>query len=116
MLYATQMSRHRSAATSTTNFASDMDTPLSDLDEIAAENRDMGQLEEPLADSVLEYGLRKLTSKVHSESSSLQDLATLLYRDDLSQLLDESMRSSSVPMPAPETMIQPSNPTHSAEN
>ena len=61
---------------------------LSDLDRLAGETRDTGQLSEPLADSVLDYTLRRLKPDAKIDACAVQELEKTLYSDDLSQLLE----------------------------
>ena len=72
-------------------WAADSETALSDLDRIAAESRDTGQLTEPLAHSVLEYGLRKLTPSTKTDANAGRDQERSSYPDDLAKLMDESL-------------------------
>lgn len=78
-------------------WAADSETPLSDLDRIAGESRDTGQLTEPLAHSVLEYGLRKLTPSTKAGAIAGRDQDRSSYPDDLAQLMDESLDIPLVP-------------------
>ena len=98
MLYSTQMSRHRTSAADGTTWSPVSETPLNDLDRIAGESRDTGQLAEPLADSVLEYGLRKLKPNANPAAVATHGLEKPLYPDELSQLLDERAQNLSVPL------------------
>ena len=62
---------------------------FSDLDQLAGEARDTGQLSEPLADSVLDYTLRRLKPDAKVDSRAVQELEKTIYPDDLSQLMDK---------------------------
>ena len=88
MLYAAQSS-HRPSASEGIAGTTDFQTHLSDLDQLASETRDTGQLLEPLADSVLDYTLRRLKPGAYADSRAAQDLEKMPCPDDLSQLMDE---------------------------
>ena len=90
MLYGAQMSRHRGVAATETVHSADSQTHLSELDHLAIQTRHVGQLSEPLADSVLEYTLRRLKPGAHSDLGALHDLEVPNFPDSLTQLMDES--------------------------
>ena len=96
------MSRHRASASEEMAATTGSQAHLSDLDRLAGETRDSGQLLEPLADSVLDYTLRRLKPDAKFEPRAIQELEKTQYPDDLSQLIDEDStfprQNSLVPM------------------
>lgn len=85
------MSRHRGAATGMeTAESAESQTHLSELDHLAIQTRHIGQLSEPLADSVLEYTLQRLKPGASSDLGALHDLEAANFPDSLTQLMDES--------------------------
>ena len=64
--------------------------------------RDTGQLSEPLADSVLEYTLRRLRPGAKADSGTVQALERTVYDEDLSQIIHEDQslpkQSSTAPL------------------
>ena len=83
------MSRYRASASEGMARTTDSQAHLSDLDRLAGETRDTGQLSEPLADSVLDYTLRRLKPDAKIDSRAVQELGKTLHHDDLSQLMEE---------------------------
>src|ERR1700677_3917209 len=94
MLYRAQMSRHRALAGEELAGTTDSQAHLSDIDRFAGETRDTGQLSEPLADSVLNYTLRRLDPDAKVDSRAVQELENSLYHDELSQMME---KDSTVP-------------------
>lgn len=82
------MDRHRASASEGMTGATGPQAHLSDLDRLATETRDTGKLSEPLADSVLDYTLRRLKPDANVDSRTVQELEKTLYPDDLSQLME----------------------------
>ena len=70
---------------------------LNELDELAGEPRDIGQLAEPLADSVLDYTLRRLRPKEDIGSPAVQALEEAPCPDNLSQLMNEESELPDAP-------------------
>ena len=89
MLYGAQISQRCAPTTSRVNCSTGSQAHLSELDELAGEPRDVGQLAEPLADSVLNYTLRRLRPNEDGESPAVQTLEQPPWPDDLSQLMNE---------------------------
>ena len=83
------MSRHRALASEEMAETTDPQAHLSDLDRLASETRDIGQLSEPLADSVLNYTLRRLKPDAKVDSRAVQELEKSLYPDELAQTMDK---------------------------
>jgi hypothetical protein len=94
MLYAGQMTRRLASAREGLAGSTEAQAHLSELDEVAGEPRDVGQLAEPLADSVLDYTLRRLRPDRDVLSPAAQALESQPCPDDLSQLMDEDSSSS----------------------
>lgn len=94
ILYATQMRHMRCVEAPTTSaslFHNLMRPRLKDLDQLAREVRDPGQLAEPLADSVLEYSLRRLDPAPHKiMPSTIQDFNETTMEDQIEALLEET--------------------------
>jgi hypothetical protein len=68
---------------------------LKNLDQLAGEVRDSAQLAEPLADSVLEYSLRRLRPAAHHEPSrTRQEVNNATLEDQLDELLEDIPRAS----------------------
>ncbi|KIY01449.1 uncharacterized protein Z520_03001 [Fonsecaea multimorphosa CBS 102226] len=87
LLYGAQMERRLASARE--GLAGSAEAHLTELDELAGEPRDVGQLAEPLADSVLDYTLRRLRPDRVVLSPAAQALKRQPCPDDLSQLMDE---------------------------
>lgn len=85
---------------------------LSDLDRLASERRDTGKLSEPLADSVLNYTLRRLKPDAKVDSRAIQELEQSLHLDDLSHFMDVNSGIPSQIAPAP--MMRPDGQSYSA--
>jgi hypothetical protein len=81
--------RHRAAENPGQSESTDPQAHLSELDEVAGEPRDIGQLSEPLADSVLDYTLQRLKPSEDVPSPIVQAPEKPPVPDDLSQLMDE---------------------------
>lgn len=88
MLYGAQMSRRWRAASQEHTTSAEPQAHLTELDELAGEPRDVGQLAEPLADSVLDYTLRRLRPNSNAESNVVEVLEKAPIPDELSQLMD----------------------------
>ena len=88
MLYAAQ-SQYRASASGRIAEVTGSQAQLSELDQLARETRDTGQLLEPLADSVLDYTLRRLKPGDYADSQAAQELEKTPCPDDLSQLMDK---------------------------
>ncbi|OQV04572.1 Fungal specific transcription factor domain-containing protein [Cladophialophora immunda] len=94
MLYGAQMSRRLASAREGMAGSTEPQAHFSELDEVAGEPRDVGQLAEPLADSVLDYTLRRLRPDRAVLSPAAQALERQPCPDDLSQLMGEDSSSS----------------------
>ena len=85
------MSRLRAPSNEEVNASSNRTTQvdLQDLDQLAGEVRDAGQLSEPLADSVLENSLRRLRPTGNVQSRAMQELEDPTPLHQLDQLMEE---------------------------
>ena len=74
---------------------------LKDLDQLASEVRDPGQLPEPLADSVLAYSLRRFRPIGKAQLRAIPELGHVKPFDILTQILEETPGSSQMPSAIP---------------
>lgn len=88
MLYGAQMSRRWTAISQDHTTSTEPQAHLTELDELAGEPRDVGQLAEPLADSVLDYTLRRLRPNSNADSDVVEALEKAPDPDELSQLMN----------------------------
>ncbi|KAJ9608820.1 hypothetical protein H2200_006591 [Cladophialophora chaetospira] len=89
MLYGAQVAGIRRLVKTNASNSDERQAHLDELDELAGEPRDTGQLAEPLADSVLDYTLRRLGPKEVVDSASIRVLEETQYSDELSNLMYE---------------------------
>ena len=87
------MSRHGASSSEGIAGATGSKAYLSDLDRLAGETRDTGQLLEALPDSVLDYTLRRLKPDAKAGSCTFRVLEKTLRCNDLSQLMNEDSTS-----------------------
>ena len=83
------MARRNASAEHETNDAVESQVHRSEFDEVASEARDVGQLAEPLADSVLNYTLRRLKPNEVNAPLAVQVLEKTAFPETISQLMDE---------------------------
>ncbi|KUJ09191.1 uncharacterized protein LY89DRAFT_763921 [Mollisia scopiformis] len=87
VLYEAQIARDRARINEGLEVSQDS---LSDLDRLASEKRDTGQLAEALADSVMDYTLRRLKPDVKVDNAAAQGLDKVSYPNNLSKLMEEN--------------------------
>lgn len=99
------------------------DCTTSDIDKVACTKRDAGRLAEPLADSVLDYGLRRLQQTVHidEDSPSAKELEMVIRSDQeqqqhshvpqTPQISSAGYTSQPTPLMVPTTTSPALNPT-----
>ncbi|KIW11570.1 hypothetical protein PV08_10871 [Exophiala spinifera] len=89
MLYNAQTVRLGVSSTHLTGGAVDSEAQSNGLDQLAGQPRETGQLSEPLADSVLQYTLRRLKPGSNVSPSSLRDLEASTDAEVLNSLLGD---------------------------
>lgn len=69
-------------------------TGYSELDHVAGTRRDAGRLAEPLEDSVLQYGLRKLKPNVNVDDGSptAQELENALNSEPIAEVIQDGVQ------------------------
>ena len=95
------MSRRRAPVNEGVAGPSDLHTHLSELDRLARETRDTSQLSEPLADSVLDYTLRRLKPDTNADHGAVQELEKTFIPDELSRVMDEDSASQTQNLSVP---------------
>ncbi len=95
VLYEAQLSRYRASLAEPLVGSADNLSQANELDQLASEPRETDQLSEPLADSVLQYTLRRLKRDVHPGRDRAKDGTKALYPDDLDRLMNETSPSAS---------------------
>jgi hypothetical protein len=108
VLYSAQISRQSTLAEGR---HLDRATHLSELDMVAAEAREVGQLTEPLADSVLDYTLQRLKPSDTVQSPAMRPTDPQTLPGELSQLIEED---HSLSLSAPQARSSKTQPGPSA--
>ena len=121
VLYDSQISRLRAQSDEGIGALSTRPTQahLKDLDQLAGEVRDPGQLPEPLADSVLEYSTHRCQPIGNVHSRAIQELEDATSPDQPTQTTDEGPHSSQLSASAalyrggePTTLLAQSQENH----
>jgi hypothetical protein len=102
VLYEAQLSRYRASLDEPLVGSANNQAQVNELDQLASEAPTTGQLFEPLADSVLQYTLRRLKLNATSGRDRAKDGTKTLYPDDLDQLMNDSPPSASGSQPTSE--------------
>jgi hypothetical protein len=95
VLYEAQLSRYRGSLDEPLVGREDNRAQVNELDQLASEAPETGQLSEPLADSILQYTLRRLKLNASSSQDRPGGGSKTLYPDDLDRLMNEAPPSSS---------------------
>ena len=94
MLYEAQVSKTRLAIRQENDETAGFQAYHDELDRLAGETRDAGQLLEPLADSVLDYTLRRLRPDVRADTRAGKELDETMRFGELSHMLSHPIASS----------------------
>ena len=89
-MYEAQLARYRASIDEPQANSSNPRARVNDLEQLAVEAPDTGQLSEPLADSVLQYTLRRLKPDSRTGSTHAPAGSKMLYPDELDQWMNET--------------------------
>ena len=92
-MYEAQLARYRASVDEPQVDSSNPRARVNELEQLAAEAPDTGQLSEPLADSVLQYTLRRLKPNSSAGPTHPPADSKTLYPDELDQWMNEASYS-----------------------